>query len=137
MPTPIPPIKLYWTDALPMHYVAADEAGEKWLIPVAPMGPDVWEQAKPYKGDHALARVRPTAIERCYQPDSDDREVTVSGAAEVARCARSTIHRAAQSGDLPVSRMVGTRRIFRVGDVKDWMKRGLSPRKEAETDAEH
>jgi len=61
------PIKLYWTDALPEHYVAEDDDGALWMIPCAPMGPEVWQSARPYRGNYTLERVVPQAIERFYQ----------------------------------------------------------------------
>ena len=61
-------IELYWTDALPEHYVAIDGDGSRWLIPVAPMSSEPWKRRKPYLGNYELQRVCPTAIERFYQP---------------------------------------------------------------------
>ena len=60
--------KLYWTDALPDHYIALKPDGSRWLIACAPMAPEVWQNARPYKGNYTLERVCPTAIERFYQP---------------------------------------------------------------------
>ena len=34
-------LKLFWTKALPLHYVAKDEAGVRWMIPVTPIAPHV------------------------------------------------------------------------------------------------
>lgn len=71
------PIKLYVTEALPMHYVAVDDDGSKWLIPCSPMGPEVWLQARPYRGNYDLERVAPQAVERFYQrpePRADEDE---------------------------------------------------------------
>jgi hypothetical protein len=61
-------VQLYWTNALPNHYVAIKPDGTRWLISCSPISPDVWISAKPYKGDYILDRVCPTAIERYYQP---------------------------------------------------------------------
>ena len=60
-------IELYWTEALPYHYVAEDSTGQKWLIPVDPIGPSCWEKRKPYKGNYSLERVF-SFIEKFYQP---------------------------------------------------------------------
>lgn len=67
-------IKLYWTDSLPEHYVAEDEDGEQWLIPVAPISPEAWERRKPYRGNYTLERVVPSAIEKFYQPGGGEPE---------------------------------------------------------------
>lgn len=67
MPKPKSTIKLYTTPALPVHYVAEDEAGDRWLIPVNPIGPDCWERRTPYLGNHTLRRV-PAYVETYYQP---------------------------------------------------------------------
>jgi len=32
-------LKLYRTLALPLHYIAEEEFGIRWMIPVAPLGP--------------------------------------------------------------------------------------------------
>jgi len=61
-------ITLYVTDALPAHYIAEDQQGRLWLIPCAPISPAAWESRKPYRGNYELRRVRPTCIERFYQP---------------------------------------------------------------------
>lgn len=60
-------LKLYWTPALPYHYVAEDEAGKKWLIPADPIGPGCWERRTEYRGNYTLQRL-PGYVEKCYQP---------------------------------------------------------------------
>lgn len=60
-------VQLYTTPALPAHYVAAKPDGTYWLLPCAPMSPDVWANAKPYRGKYALTRVVPREIEKYYQ----------------------------------------------------------------------
>lgn len=70
-------IELYWTDALPEHYVARDSEGGQWLIPCVPMSPEAWEKRKPYRGNYELQRVAPLNIERFFQPRN-----TAAGAKE-------------------------------------------------------
>lgn len=60
-------LKLYWTPALPAHYVAEEESGAKWLIPVDPIGPEPWERRTEYRGNYTLQRV-PDYVEKFYQP---------------------------------------------------------------------
>jgi hypothetical protein len=63
---------LYYTDALPAHYVAFDVRDRRWyMIPAAPMGSAAWAQRKPYRGNYTLRRVRPTVIEKFYQPPGE------------------------------------------------------------------
>lgn len=63
---------LYYTDALPAHYVAFDAQDRRWyMIPAAPMGSAAWAQRKPYRGNYTLHRVRPTVIEKFYQPPAE------------------------------------------------------------------
>ena len=61
-------ITLWWTDALPCHYVAREADGAEWLIPVAPIGSGCWDRRVPYSGNYKLQRVAPTVMERFYQP---------------------------------------------------------------------
>lgn len=61
-------VQLYYTDALPEHYVAIKPDGSRWIIACSPMGPEAWQGARSYRGNHILERVCPTAIERFYQP---------------------------------------------------------------------
>lgn len=65
-------IKLYVAQALPEHYIAQDEDGALWLIPCAPVSPAAWEARKPYRGNYTLERVRPTCVERFYQPAAEE-----------------------------------------------------------------
>lgn len=59
-------MKLYWTPALPEHYVAEKEDGSQWLLPVSPISPAAWAQAKPYNGNYTLEPV-PEHIARFYR----------------------------------------------------------------------
>lgn len=60
-------ITLYWTAALPRHYVAEDTAGDRWLLPVDPISPRAWERRTPYRGNHTLHEV-PSYVAKFYQP---------------------------------------------------------------------
>ena len=60
--------QLFWSEALPDHYVAIKPDGSRWVIVCSPISAEVWAEAKPYKGNASLERVRPKAIERFYQP---------------------------------------------------------------------
>lgn len=68
-------LQLHYTASLPMHYIAHDTRDDTWwLIPAQPMGSAAWAQRKPYRGNYELQRVRPTEIERFYQPPEDEPE---------------------------------------------------------------
>jgi len=60
-------VRLYYTDALPYHYVAARD-GMLWVIPCMPASPEVWLRAKPYRGHYTLRPVRPDMLARVYAP---------------------------------------------------------------------
>ncbi|NMC34937.1 MAG: helix-turn-helix domain-containing protein [Veillonellaceae bacterium] len=67
------------------------------------------------------------AVRACIGDTSsltDDLEVTGGQAARIANVDRTTVHRAAAAGVLPVARMVGNRRIYRAGDVRSWADAG-------------
>ena len=55
-------------------------------------------------------------------PSGDNEELTIAQAARLGQVARMTVHRAVESGRLPVARMAGSRRIFRAGDVRAWLQ---------------
>jgi hypothetical protein len=61
-------VQLYTTPALPQHYVALKPDGTRWLLPCAPLSPEAWAAAEPYRGNYTLTRVVPVAIEQYYQP---------------------------------------------------------------------
>ena len=61
-------IKLFYTDSLPMQYVAEDEQGAKWIIPCTPMSSEVWARKKPYHGNYTLHPVQPESLARAYDP---------------------------------------------------------------------
>ena len=62
-------IKLYHTDALPLHYVAERADGSRWIIPCEPASPEVWQDAKPYHGQYKLQSVIPDKLAAVYDPD--------------------------------------------------------------------
>lgn len=61
-------IKLYHTDALPLHYVAERADGSRWIIPCEPASPEVWQDAKPYQGNYELHPVIPSNLAAVYDP---------------------------------------------------------------------
>jgi len=63
------PITLYYTDAMPMHYVAEREDGSRWIIAAAPASAEVWQDAKPYHGNYDLHPVIPANLAAVYDPD--------------------------------------------------------------------
>jgi hypothetical protein len=60
-------LKLYWTAGLPLHYVAEDQSGNLWLIPITPMSAGAWSKRTPYRGYYTLVRCL-ESVERFYQP---------------------------------------------------------------------
>ena len=63
------PITLYYTDALPHHYVAERADGSRWIIAAAPASAEVWQDAKPYNGNYVLHPVIPAVLANAYDPD--------------------------------------------------------------------
>lgn len=61
-------VELLWSPSLPEHYVAVDDSGSRWLIPVAPIGPAAWERRVPYAGNYFLKAVVPDVVRSFYQP---------------------------------------------------------------------
>jgi len=62
-------ITLYWTDALPLHYIAERDDGSRWIIACTPATPDVWQNAKPYHGNYDLHPAVPANLAAVYDPD--------------------------------------------------------------------
>lgn len=60
-------LKIFWCDSLPLHYVAEDQGGAKWLIPVTPMSSESWDRRSRYHGNYRLNRCT-GYVERFYQP---------------------------------------------------------------------
>lgn len=48
--------------------------------------------------------------------------LTIGDVMEITGCPRTTIHRAAIWGHLPVAQMSGNRRLFRPEDVEAWVR---------------
>jgi hypothetical protein len=59
-------LKLFWTLALPLHYIAEDENRTSWLIPVTPMDSTAWDRRVRYCGIYSLTRCL-ACVERFYQ----------------------------------------------------------------------
>jgi hypothetical protein len=60
-------LELYTTPALPDRYVAKDSTGQLWMVPAAPLSPEVWDRRTIYYGNYILTRCA-EYIERFYQP---------------------------------------------------------------------
>jgi len=52
---------IYWTPALPAHWVAEDATGARWLLPCNPITPEAWRRRAPYRGNYALEKAVPQA----------------------------------------------------------------------------
>ena len=104
---------LYYTDALPMHYVGFDARDRRWyMIPAAPMGSAAWAQRKPYRGNYTLHRARPTVIEKFYQPPAEPQPADED--AEVETVAMTLDEAAEELGyqaTQPVSQLVTAGRL--------------------------
>lgn len=62
------PVKLYWAAPLPMHYIAQDDQGDLWMLPVTPLSPETWEHRRSrYLGNYVLYPVRPQTIIEQYR----------------------------------------------------------------------
>jgi hypothetical protein len=59
-------VTLWQTPALPVHYVAVSSTGRRWIVPVEPVGPEVWNARRPYRGRHKLTAV-PDCTARMYR----------------------------------------------------------------------
>ena len=95
--------------------------------------PEVYEQCQdlvsmlwcpPTEGHYRVPPefYRDTLLGQAIRSCIGDREVALTEAARIAGVSRSTIHRAADAGELPISRMVRSRRVFREGDVRAWVR---------------
>jgi hypothetical protein len=60
-------LKLFLTPALPLHYIAEDIDGSRWIIPASPIAPESRERWTAYHGNYTLTRL-PAYIEKFYQP---------------------------------------------------------------------
>jgi len=114
---------LYHTPALPMHWVAEDEEGRRWKVPVSPLAPHTWQTRRtPYRGNYDLTPVIPQSLIRFYHGDDDGRLIRIGEAAARAGCTDVTLRAAADRGELPVASRIGARgeRRFRPEDVDAW-----------------
>lgn len=59
-------LKLFLTPALPVHYIAEDPEGVRWIIPVSPLAPASRGRWVPYRGNYTLVHC-PACIEKFYQ----------------------------------------------------------------------
>lgn len=120
---------LYATEALPRHLVAADQHGELWLMPDAPVATEAWSKRRPYRGNYTLTRM-PEGLARAYDPGPIDEDaidedaiVTVPRAADAAGIPYQTVRRAVLSKAIAPDHWVGNRAMVRVGDVLAWKYR--------------
>jgi len=131
---------------MPANYIAQDDNGDMWILPLVPIGPEVWDHKIPYRGNYALDPVpedirialetslgRPVSpvpdyITRFYEPLLKLSDIRIALETSLGRpVSRSLADDYTHRRTFPAPAVASPVRLWRAEDIKRWVE-SLGPR---------